>query len=161
MAHLLLALEYSGAGNGGWPLDGEAVKPLVRVATVVHTGYGLLARIATLLEAHGAVEDSGLAREVVRGDVGAEAGDAGFYAGRLVSVEVGRGRAGFDQVSAGGCESFCRPDEVVTGNGDLHANDEQGPAFERYLFGLVFRQPEVPEQLPGVWTVQAEYGVRI
>src|SRR5215216_5204292 len=82
-------------------LQFEAVELLVRAATVMHPRHRLLARVAAFPEADGPLQSVlRLTWEILRCDVSAEAGDAGFDAGGLVGVGACGGRAGFDQVLA-------------------------------------------------------------
>jgi hypothetical protein len=67
----------------------------------VHPGDGLLAGIAPLIEAHGALHDAGLGGKVLGRDICPEAGDAGVDARGLVSFEVQRDRAAREEVLAG------------------------------------------------------------
>jgi hypothetical protein len=83
-ADLLFFVENGCAGGGGWAFYLQPVQGAVRAAAIVHLRDGLLARIAAFREAYGPIQYAGFGGEVLRGDVRAETGEAGFYAGGFV-----------------------------------------------------------------------------
>jgi hypothetical protein len=109
------------------------VQGAVRAAAIVHLRDGLLARIAAFGEAYCPIQYAGFGGEVLRGDVRAETGEAGFYAGGFVGFGTYRLRPGPLQVLPCGPQGFFQPQEVEAGHG---SRDASGEHFRIAHFGL-------------------------
>jgi hypothetical protein len=123
-ADLLLFLEDRRIGSEGRTLNNEAVEGAIRVTPIVHSRNGLLAGIATLGEAHGTLEDTGLGGKVFGGDVRAEARCGRLHAGCFVSLRADKDGSGPKKIIPGRSYFVHRTQQVKAGHGYRDADGE-------------------------------------